>query len=322
MKKGENLQMSFINEETGEKNKDIITNLFKEKPENHEYCNTDFGILFNYDMQALFNNIESESIDLIFADPPYNIGKADWDTNKSIRDYIIWIEDWLSESHRILKPNGTIYIMGFSENLSHIQVLADEYFDNSRWLIWHYKNKPSMGEDDWVRSHEGILHLRKGKKFVFNMDNIRVPYNKHTRNYPQRTQGESSQYGNNDNEKKLWDPHKTGAKPRDVIDIPSLSGNSKENTEHPTQKPEELLRKLILAVTNEGDVVFDPFGGSGTTYVVCEQLRRLWVGAEINKDYCKIISKRIYEVPQKPVSYWIEQDFKRKIRRRKIRNGR
>lgn len=275
------------------------------------------GTLYCMDALDFLSAMPDGSVDTVFADPPYNIGKADWDTFASRRAYIAWVQQWLTHCQRILKPTGTMYVMGFSEILAHISVMAEAHFHGVRWLIWHYRNKPSMGKSDWVRSHESILHLRKSAQAPFYMEAIREPYNRHTKKYPERDQGKSSQYGKG--KQFIWSPDQKGAKPRDVIDIPALSNGMKERTNHPTQKPEELLRRLLLAVTQPDDMVVDPFGGSGTTFVVCEQLKLRWLGSEQSDEYCQQAANRLSQVPDEPLAYWLEQDWKRRLNRQKVR---
>lgn len=255
------------------------------------YLNS-FGELWLGDSIDWLKRMESESVDLIFADPPYNIGKAKWDIFESQSHYIEWSLQWIQEASRVLKPTGTLYICGFSEIIADLKLPASKFFRSCRWLIWHYKNKGNLGRD-WGRSHESILHFRKGKEFVFNIDDIRVPYNSHTVKYPQRVQSSTSQYARSDGKNIPWQPHPLEAKPRDVIEIPTLCNGMKEKTFHPTQKPELFIRKLILASSNEGDLVVDPFLGSGTTAVVAQQLNRRWKGCEISEEYCRLAVERI-----------------------------
>lgn len=309
--------------------------VLKVRSEKVPWYKTELGQLYNLDVVEFLQGINSGVADVVFADPPYNISKAEWDKFESMNTYLDWIDEWLSESHRILKDNGTMFVMGFSEILAHVTVRASQHFSNYRWLIWHYRNKPSLGKFDWVRSHEAILHLRKGDSFTFNIDLIREPYNSHTKKYPERAQGETSQYGQSKNgEKQVWEPTIGGAKPRDVIEVPAMSNGMAERTSHPTQKPEELLRKLLLGVTNAGETVLrpfeerrereliiDPFGGSGTTYAVCEQFGLNWLGTDKSDEYCSLIAERIEAMPHQPMSYWLELDQKRQRHRNNVRYG-
>jgi site-specific DNA-methyltransferase (adenine-specific) len=118
------------------------------------------GQLYQGNLIDWLKSLESESIDLIFADPPYNIKKADWDNFENQEKYVEWSIKWISESSRILKSTGSLYICGFSEILADLKYSASKYFKRCRWLIWHYKNKANLGSD-WGRSHESILYLRK-----------------------------------------------------------------------------------------------------------------------------------------------------------------
>ena len=276
------------------------------------------GQIWVGDAIAWLRSIESETVDLIFADPPYNIKKAEWDSFKSQEEYVNWSLLWIKEAARVLKPTGTLYVCGFSEILADIKLPALKYFKGCRWLIWHYKNKANLGSD-WGRSHESILHFRKSKKFTFNIDDIRIPYGNHTLKYPVHPQAETSQYGNGNNDGKLWTPNPLGAKPKDVIEIPTTCNGMNEKTPHPTQKPEELLRKIVLASSNLGNLIIDPFLGSGTTAVVAEQLYRKWKGCDISIEYSLWAAKRIELVKNMSIRDWIQYDLKNIGRRWSIR---
>ena len=192
------------------------------------------------------------------------------------------------------------------------------YFASCRWLVWHYKNKANLGSD-WGRSHESILHLRKSKKHHFNVDDVRVPYGGHTLKYPAHPQAQSSQYGNSGKRKDVWTPHPMGAKPRDVLEVPTTCNGMGEKTKHPTQKPEELVRKFVLASSKPGDLVLDPFSGSGTTVVVAEQLQRRWLGCDLNSEYNQWAMDRLDNVIRKTKDEWIAFDRDNDKRRNSIR---
>lgn len=276
------------------------------------------GCLFLGDCIEIMKKLRNSSIDMIFADPPYSIKKAEWDTFENRREYIKFSMKWISQANRILKDTGTMYICGFSEILADLHYPAMKYFSSSKWIIWHYKNKANLG-NDWGRSHESILCLRKSKKdFTMNIDDIRIPYNRHTLKYPSHPQAESSQYGNGKN-RGNWVPNPLGAKPKDVIEIPTTCNGMEEKTPHPTQKPEELVRKFILASSDEGDVVLDPFVGSGTTAVCAEQLNRQWIGIDQNEQYLEWAKKRLNRVPKRTIQEWIAYDKAVAARRERIR---
>jgi site-specific DNA-methyltransferase (adenine-specific) len=274
------------------------------------------GEIWLGDAVAWLSSLESNSVDLVFADPPYNIKKAEWDTFESQQAYVNWSLLWIEQAARVLKPTGTLYICGFSEILADLKLPASKFFQGCRWLVWHYKNKANLGSD-WGRSHESILHFRKSREFTFNIDEVRTPYGKHTLKYPEHPQAETSQYGKG--KEHLWQPNPKGAKPRDVMEIPTTCNGMHEKTPHPTQKPEELLRKVILASSNPTEVVIDPFLGSGTTAVVAEQLQRSWKGCDISAEYCQWSADRIELVEDWPIEKWIQYDLENAERRKSIR---
>jgi site-specific DNA-methyltransferase (adenine-specific) len=275
------------------------------------------GTIWLADAIEWLKTLPDASVDLIFADPPYNLGKAEWDTFESHQHYIDWSLQWIENAARVLKPTGTLYVCGFSEILADIKHPASRYFAGVRWIVWHYKNKANLG-NDWGRSHESILHFRKSPKFTMNIDDVRIPYGNHTLKYPDHPQAETSQYGTG-KKRDLWRPNPKGAKPKDVIEIPTTCNGMNEKTDHPTQKPEELVRKFVLASSSPGDVVIDPFLGSGTTAVVAEQLNRKWSGCDISEVYCHWAVDRLGNVVRRTVEEWIEFDRKNEERRKSIR---
>lgn len=190
-----------------------------------------------------------------------------------------------------------------------------QFFHSCRWIVWHYKNKANMG-NDWGRSHESILHFRKSKYSTFNIDSVRIPYSDHTLKYPSHPQAATSQYGNGKDHQ--WLPNPSGAKPKDVIEIPTTCNGMHEKTSHPTQKPEELLRRIILASSNAEDVVLDPFVGSGTTAVAAEQLTRRWLGCDLSPEYLTSAIDRIEAVEGWSIEQW-RYDFQNLKRRNSIR---
>jgi len=256
------------------------------------YFKTQYGKLYNYDATKYMKQLAPNSIDLIFADPPYNIKKAEWDTFSNQKEYIDWSMEWIVEAQRVLKKTGSLYVCGFSEILADIKWAATHLFKGCKWLVWFYRNKANLG-NDWGRSHESILHFRKSKDFIFNIDEIRIPYNEHTLRYPKRTQAETSQYSNGKEKNYIWEPNPLGAKPKDVLEIPTISNGAWEKYPHLTQKPVELLRKIILSSSNPDSIILDPFGGSGTTFAVAEAYKRKWLGTELELEYCDTIQSRL-----------------------------
>ena len=278
------------------------------------------GALYLGDSLVWLKGLPSASVDLIFADPPYSIGKAKWDLFNSHEDYLKWCEAWVAECSRVLTDRGTCYICGFSEILADVKYRTQRFFDGCRWIVWHYKNKANLGFD-WGRSHESLLHFRKARSTFINVDDIRIPYSAHTLKYPVHPQADSSAYGKGKSAMiaAQWRPNEKGAKPKDVFDIPTTCNGMGEKTPHPTQKPEELVRKLVLASSHEGDLVLDPFSGSGTTAVVAQQLHRRWLACDKEPEYNQWAVQRIVHVPDRPVQYWIDLDRDVSKRRESIR---
>ncbi|KRN01075.1 hypothetical protein FD13_GL001439 [Levilactobacillus senmaizukei DSM 21775 = NBRC 103853] len=277
------------------------------------------GQLFEGDAALFLKSIPSKSVDLIIADPPYSIKKAEWDTFASQEEYISWSLTWITEASRVLKDTGSLYIAGFSEIIADVKfrVAQEKLFVGAKWLIWHYLNKGNLG-NDWGRSHETFIQFRKSKKFIMNQDFIRIPYGSHTLKYPSHSQSSNSAFSNNKKQER-WQPNPMGAKPKDVIEIPTLNNGSPEKTNHPTQKPEELIRKFVLASSNRKDLIVDPFSGSGTTITVAEELGRNWLGNDISREYNKLAINRVTEAKHMTDEEWFWLDRKNELRRKGIR---
>jgi site-specific DNA-methyltransferase (adenine-specific) len=252
---------------------------------------TKLGRLLRADALELLGALADESVDLVVTDPPYAIAKDTWDQFESPEAYLDWCDAWLAEVARVLAPGGSAYVCGFSENLADVKARSAGRFAGCRWLVWYYRNKANLGSD-WGRSHESILHLRTEPRTRLRVDDVRIPYNGHTERYPERVQSVSSQYGGG-RRRDRWTPHPGGAKPRDVHEIPVLCNGTAEKTLHPTQKPEELIRRFIAASSDAGDLVVDPFVGSGTTAVVAERLGRRWLCSDADPRYLGVARRRL-----------------------------
>lgn len=257
------------------------------------------GVLWRADALALLRALPDRSVDLVVTDPPYAIGKADWDEFDSLDAYVDWCDGWLAEVARVLAPHGSAYVCGFSEILADVKARSARRFAACRWLIWAYRNKANLGRD-WGRSHESILHLRAARTTKIDVDAVRVPYNGHTTRYPERAQAVSSQYGRGQARADRWQPHPLGAKPRDVLEVPVLCNGMGEKTPHATQKPEALVEKLVLASSAPGQLVVDPFVGSGTTAVVAARLGRRWIAGDADARYVGVARDRLRALDAQP----------------------
>jgi site-specific DNA-methyltransferase (adenine-specific) len=250
------------------------------------------------DCLAIMPKLEDDSAQIIIADPPYNIGKdfGNDSDKQSMEDYLVWTEKWIKECLRILKPNGTMFIYGFSEILALILAKVP-YNINRRWIIWHYTNKNVASLNFWQRSHESILVLWKEDK-VFHRDDIREAY---TEGFLKGAAGKerAATKGRFSKGEKTttYTAHPGGALPRDVIKIPALAGGAgmKERVDHPTQKPIALCEKLLRSCKqpNTEGYVLVPFAGSGSECVAAKNLGLSFVGIELNETYVELSRGRL-----------------------------
>lgn len=234
----------------------------------------DTKILMGNAIQKL-QEFQDNSVDLIIADPPYNLGKdyGNGSDDKTFEEYITFTKIWTKESKRILKKNGTIYVfMGFRFISYLYEILEKENsFHFINWICWHYTQGIGKKKGFSPR-HDDILMFSKTSNYTFNIDSIRVP----------------QKYYRNINNMR-------GANPGDVWQFSHIHYCQDNRQDHPTQKPEGLIERMVLASSNEGDLVVDPFSGSGTTLRVCQQLNRNSIGIELNENYVKMTKNRLKE---------------------------
>jgi DNA modification methylase len=227
------------------------------------------------DALDLFKQIENDTVDVIIADPPYNLGKnyGNNHDNRDFQEYLNFSLNWLKESHRVLKPTGTIYVFMGVRFISYLYAIMDKelnMFFNS-WICWHYTQ--GMGKTlGFSPRHDDILMFNKTNQFVFNLDNVRIP---------------QKFYRSRNNMR--------GANPGDVWQFSHVHYCNSNRQAHPTQKPEGLIERMVLASSYENDLILDPFAGSGTTLRVCQQLNRACIGFELNPDYVQLINNRLNE---------------------------
>jgi site-specific DNA-methyltransferase (adenine-specific) len=231
------------------------------------------------DCVEILRRAEEPFADLVFADPPFNIGyKYDkYHDSRASEKYLAWTRDWIGQCARVLKPQGSIYIAIGDEYAAHIKlILEDEHQLTLRnWIIWHY-TFGQQTKTKFARSHTHILYFVKdAKQFTFNDDLVRVI---------------------SDRQKKYRDSraYPAGKIPDDVWnEYPRICGTFTERTGHPCQMPESLLARIIRTSSNEGDWVLDPFCGSGVTAAVAHKLGRRYTTFDLSEDYVEAARKRI-----------------------------
>ncbi|MFX0175457.1 MAG: DNA-methyltransferase, partial [Candidatus Hodarchaeota archaeon] len=229
-------------------------------------------ILYHGNAIEILNQIEPEKFDLIFADPPYllsndgitcqsgkmvSVNKGDWDRSKGFDDDMQFIDTWLKCCRRVLKGNGTIWISGTFHVIFKVGYLLEKNeFDIINDIIWYKPNAPpNLSCKYFTHSHEILLWARKNKQ---------------------------SQHRFNYEIMKKWDNQKDKLKNREkqmrsVWSIPLIPKAEKKFGKHPTQKPLELLNRIIMSTSDEGDNILDPFVGSGSTGIVCSILKRKFI---------------------------------------------
>lgn len=251
--------------------------------------------IHNMDCIIGMKKMKNESVDIVICDPPYNIGKDfgnDSDKQK-MSDYLLWCDSWISECVRILKPNGTLYIYGFSEILAFIRTRIT---CNVRWLVWHYTNKVTPSLNFWQRTHESILCCYKEKP-IFNRDDVREPYTETFLKNAGKVRKASIGRFSDGKKETIYTAHEGGALPRDVIKVPALAGGAgkKERVDHPTQKPLSLCDILIKASINKSTetILVVPFAGSGSECVSAKNNNVHFIGFELNEDYIRIANERL-----------------------------
>ena len=240
--------------------------------------------LYNLDTFSFFTNIPDNCVDLIFADPPYflssggitcgsgkrvSVDKGEWDKSRNIEAVHEFNKKWLLESKRILKKNGSIWVCGTFHNIFSVgfalQELGYKILNN---VVWEKQDPPpNLTQKYFTHASEHLIWASKTKhsKHTFNYDLLKI-------------------ISNGKPMKSVW---------RDIWKMPSVNNSEKNFGKHPTQKPEEVVKRAIIASSNVNDLVFDPFCGSGTTGVVCKKLNRRFVGIDNNIEYLKIAKKRL-----------------------------
>ncbi len=245
------------------------------------------GDIINGDCFEILPLLPDAFVDLLIVDPPYNLSKDYGSTQfrkMNAEDYADFTRRWIAAAAHTLKPTATIYVCcDWQTSMIIGSILASEYIVRNR-ITWQ-REKGRGANANWKNCSEDIWFATVSNDYVFNVDAVKV-------------------------RRKVIAPYRENGKPKDWVenrggnfrdtfpsniwdDITIPYWSMPENTDHPTQKPEKLMAKLILASSNEGDVVLDPFAGSGTSAVVAKKLKRRYVGIEVNREYCAWAQKRL-----------------------------
>jgi site-specific DNA-methyltransferase (adenine-specific) len=231
--------------------------------------------------------LPDNSFDLMFADPPYNLTKQ-FGGNKFLQtsadEYEIWLDSWLSQCVGLLKPTATVYICGDWRSSSAIQRVGMKYFKLRNRITWE-REKGRGANANWKNNSEDIWFFTVSDDYTFNLEDVRL---KRQVIAPYKDNGTPKDWNQEANGNfRLTSPSNLWTD----LSVPFWS--MPENTDHPTQKPEKLMAKIILASSNQNDLILDPFLGSGTTSVVAKKLKRNYVGIELEENFACLAEKRL-----------------------------
>lgn len=250
-----------------------------------EYMNNNNSMAILGDSLSVLKKMRDKSVQLIFADAPYNIGK-DFGNNsdkwESVHAYIEWCKTWIDECMRVLSDNGTMYFMTATQHMPYLDVFASEKYNVLCRIIWSYDSSGVQSKKIYGSLYEPILMISKTSKssYTFNYEDILVEA---------KTGAKRKLI---DYRKNPPQPYSSQKVPGNVWDFSRVRFKMDEYENHPTQKPEALLERIIKASSNPGDVVLDPFSGSFTTSAVAVRLGRVGVGIDMNEEYYEMGLRR------------------------------
>lgn len=249
------------------------------------------SVLYHGDNLKVLEALPAESIDLIYADPPFGTGqhRQDYDDRWFIAgEYGEWLALRLKLCGIILKPTGSIYVHCDWRMAAKIRLLLDKLFIFQNEIVWYHPGG-GLSKRRFARKHDTILFYTKSDDYIFNPDAVRQPYSPGTL-ARLKTRLTNRRAGRDYGAVTL---NPKGKHPDDVWQIPALAEASKERTGYATQKPLALLERIVKASSNPGDVVLDPFCGSGTTLVAADRLGRRWLGIDNSRQAIKTMVDRL-----------------------------
>ncbi len=252
--------------------------------------------LFVGDCLEGMRQLPAACIDLVFADPPYNRGK-DFGNNRDRRskaEYREWCASWIGEVRRLVKPGASVYVCCDWCYSGLMQELLDEQFTIQNRITWK-REKGRGARRNWKNNMEDIWFCTAGPDYQFHLERVKVRKEVIA---PYRADGQPKDWIEENGERYRW------TCPSNIwTDLVVPFWSMPENTPHPTQKPEKLLERLLLASSDEGDVVLDPFVGSGTSAVAAYRLKRAFIGLELNPDYVRLALKRLERERAQPTLF-------------------
>lgn len=235
-------------------------------------------------LESLRTNVNSDSVDLVFVDPPYNIGKMFSDFHDrwpSDEAYATWAYQWLDECVRVLKRTGTLYVMTSTQAMPYFDIFLRSKLTILSRIVWHYDSSGVQAKKYYGSMYEPILHcVKDAESYTFNAEEIKVEAKT------------GAQRKLIDYRKPTPTQYNTDKVPGNVWYFPRVRYRMDEYEEHPSQKPESLLERIIRASSNTGDVVLDPFAGTFTTAAVARKLKRRSISIESQEEYIKIGLRR------------------------------
>ncbi len=240
--------------------------------------------VFNEDAVDGLARIQNGSIDLILADPPYCLGK-DYGNDSDKLDssaYLQWMESWIDAALPKLKQNGSLFIFLTWRFSPEIFVMLKQRMTMMNEIIWD-RRVPSMGGStrSFTSVHDTIGFFVNGKGYYFDLDSVRIPYDAETKKARSRSIFVGAKW------------LEIGYNPKDLWSVSRLHKIHPERADHPTQKPLEIIERMVKVGCPPGGIILDPFMGSGTTAVAARRWGRNFVGFELNAEYCDIIASRL-----------------------------
>lgn len=250
--------------------------------------------IYNLDCMDFIDKLTDNSIDLLLTDPPYNMRKAEWDTFESQEEFLNFTFEWIDKILPKLKDTASIYIFNTPFNSAYImQYLVSKGLIFQNWITWDKRDGLNYSKKRYTHGQETILFFTKTKKYTFNADDIRIPYESTSRINHAKEKGILK-------DGKRWFPNPNGRLVSEVWHFSSQRHKSKvkgkvQKLPHLTPKPLDMIERIITASSNYNDVVVDPFVGSGTTAIVAKKLERQFIINDKSEEFFNITKERLNE---------------------------